>query len=256
MGIHLLTFAGDYHGDTYTSAANNLKKWAEEFNLFSSITIINPNILFQDYEFFQRHINYIIKNKRGFGYWVWKPYIILKKLQELKEGDLLLYMDACCFLNIKAKEKFLHYVDLANKNPDGNLFFEYSQIISNWCKMDLIEHLDAKNIMNEREIMPGVAFIRVNEKMINFYKKFYEIACNYHLIDDTPSISPNTPTFREHRHDQSIFSILVRKYCPLSISTSVFTSDMYFYKREKEGINYPIWIHSNNHYGYNGFKLI
>ena len=52
--------------------------------------------------------------------------------------------------------------------------------------------------------------------------------CNYHLINDTPSISneseiilsiPNTDIwfpkyikFSEHRHDQSIFSLLAKKY--------------------------------------------
>jgi len=32
------------------------------------------------------------------------------------------------------------------------------------------------------------------------------------MIDDSPSISKNLDCFREHRHDQSIFSLLTKKY--------------------------------------------
>lgn len=31
---------------------------------------------------------------QGAGYWVWKPFIILKELEHLQDGDYLLYTDA------------------------------------------------------------------------------------------------------------------------------------------------------------------
>jgi hypothetical protein len=42
--------------------------------------------------------------------------------------------------------------------------------------------------------------------------KWYEVGTNYHLIDDSPSKLPNDSRFEEHRHDQSIFSILRRQH--------------------------------------------
>jgi hypothetical protein len=42
--------------------------------------------------------------------------------------------------------------------------------------------------------------------------KWYDIGCNYHMIDDSPSISNNLNYFMRHRHDQSIFSLLTKKY--------------------------------------------
>ena len=36
------------------------------------------------------------------------------------------------------------------------------------------------------------------------------ICNNYHVIDDSPSIRKNIPGFKEHRHDQSIFSALTK----------------------------------------------
>ena len=43
-------------------------------------------------------------------------------------------------------------------------------------------------------------------------KLWYNISLNHHLIDDTPSKSPNFKEFIEHRHDQSIFSLLTKLY--------------------------------------------
>lgn len=247
MGIHLLTFAGDYQGQKYITAATNLQNWANEFQLFDSITIITKETLFQNEDFSTKHLDFIYSHRRGFGYWIWKPYIIYKKLQELEDNDILCYLDSCCFLNIEGKTKFLEYIELVQKNPDGNLFFEYSQKISDWCKMDTIEALDAKNIMNEREVVPGVIFTTVNSKNIEFFKNEYDIACNYHLIDDSPSVLQNTATFREHRHDQSLFSILTRKYLPLSISKSPNGNELYFYQKEEQGKKFPIWTQANNY---------
>jgi hypothetical protein len=36
------------------------------------------------------------------------------------------------------------------------------------------------------------------------------LACNYHLIDDSPSVIPNYPSFHENRHDQTLISLLSR----------------------------------------------
>ncbi len=39
--------------------------------------------------------NDILSRNRGNGYWLWKPYFILKTLKEkLREGDYLIYTDA------------------------------------------------------------------------------------------------------------------------------------------------------------------
>ena len=36
--------------------------------------------------------------------------------------------------------------------------------------------------------------------------------CTYENITDVPSVSINSNEFREHRHDQSLLSIIIHKY--------------------------------------------
>jgi hypothetical protein len=245
MGIHLLTFAGEFIPRKYTFASLNLKKMAEEFNLFDTITIYTHETLNHFPDFLEKHLTFVVNNKRGFGYWIWKAFIIHKHLSSLKEGDILLYVDACTFLNIGAKDRFLEYIEMVKKNKDGNLFFEYTNIISDWCKVDTLVALNAVHLFNEKEVVSNVIFTTANKKNIDFFKMMYEISCNYHLLDDSPSILPNSPRYKEHRHDQSLFSILTRLLLPDSISTNPNSDDINFYKRDNLRPLFPIWIQSN-----------
>ena len=36
----------------------------------------------------------LLKEKRGAGYWVWKPWIIRRALEKIRNDDVLLYSDA------------------------------------------------------------------------------------------------------------------------------------------------------------------
>ena len=37
--------------------------------------------------------NYAKTYRRGYGYWIWKPYIVKEALSTLNENDILLYVD-------------------------------------------------------------------------------------------------------------------------------------------------------------------
>jgi len=40
--------------------------------------------------------------------------------------------------------------------------------------------------------------------------EWYNLSCDYHLIDDSSSVAQNFDCFKEHRHDQSILSLLTK----------------------------------------------
>ena len=58
-------------------------------NWFDNIFIESPETIS---DFIDKYHN-IFKHQRGFGYWLWKPYIILRKLEELNDNDILVYID-------------------------------------------------------------------------------------------------------------------------------------------------------------------
>jgi glutaredoxin-related protein len=246
VGIHFITFA-DGMCEKYVKASSNLRKMAIEYDIFDSIQVYGLNDIKEDLEF-KQHLPFL-QNRRGFGYWIWKPYIIWKKLCSMPENDILVYLDSCCTLNLRGKPRFMEYIDIVKLNDSGNMFIELESTIESWCKMDTIFRLNAQSVQDKKEIVPGVIFTTNNEKNRNLFKSVFDIiSSDYHLVDDTPSIIPNASTYNEHRHDQSIFSIVVRQQYSGSIYYNIF-NEFYFeglnpkFKRE----DYPIWIHSNNY---------
>jgi hypothetical protein len=74
-----------------------------------------------------------------------------------------------------------------------------------------LEMLD-DHYLNSYQRQGGTNMFYVCDKTRDLVNKWYEIACDYHIIDDSPSIVPNMECFRDHRHDQAIFSLLTKKY--------------------------------------------
>ena len=251
--LHLLTFADNHLSqfglNNYTNMAQKLIRQAHEFNLFSKIHFYTAQTLFEKYpEFHKAHGDFINSNFqkniwRGYGYWIWKPFLIWKTLCEMDEGDVLLYADSGCELHVSGIERFMEYLEIVQKNENKNLFIGSEAPMKDWCKMDTVKFFGAEKLIledNAKEVCPTVLFTSSTEKNKVFFKLYYEACCNYHNVDDSPSLSPNISTFVDHRHDQSIFSILVRQLYTASISAVPF-SEIYIPNSDKS----PITIQSN-----------
>ena len=257
--LHLLMFADNhlsqYGLNSYTKKVERIAGQAGDFSLFSQIHVYTAQSLFEKFpEFLVKHKDFIESNFnrnnwKGYGYWIWKPFIIWKTLLEIDEGDILLYADSGCELHISGKDRFMEYLNMVRTNPHGNLFFSHPDLIKNWCKMDTVKHFDAEKIVLEndsKQTVAGMLFTTNTEFNRNFFKTYYENCCNYHIIDDSTSLTPNISTFKEHRHDMSIFSILVQKMFPLSVS-SVPYIEIYHPDTMKDPAfaKYPMTIQSN-----------
>src|SRR6202012_5207593 len=46
--------------------------------------------------FWKKHGIFLLTAKRGLGYFLWKPFLISAKLNEIAEDDILVYADAGC----------------------------------------------------------------------------------------------------------------------------------------------------------------
>jgi len=203
--------------ENYVNAGKRIIQQAKTLNLFDEHVLYTDKELKDDKEFWCKHGNFIENNKRGYGYWLWKPYIIKKNLDSMNEGDILLYLDAGCELHIDKKDGMIEALNAVEKDlivgslTGGGIEYE-------WCKMDLYEALDGKNSKPKNQRPGGTNMFLVCEKTKNLVNEWYEIATsqNYHLLDDTPSILKNDIRFKEHRHDQAIFSLLTKKHCIFS----------------------------------------
>lgn len=164
-------------------------------------------------EFMRQHGHFIRDNPRGYGYWLWKPHLISVVLKAIPEGACLLYADGGCSLNPEGKRRLKMYEFLAGKG-NGMLAFSIrgNHPQFDWCKMDVIEKVGGDG--SKPQCLGGVS-VFINTQSVRAIVDEWSVIAEengYHNLNNAPSIVPNHPSFREHRHDQSIFSLLAYKY--------------------------------------------
>ena len=185
---------------------------AEESGFFDHVIVYTEKDL--DADFWHRHKGLIVNNKRGYGYWIWKPYIVNKTLKTLAEDDILVYLDIGCVINVSGRASYERYLQLVDESELGCVCFYNGYVEKHWDKGDVLDYFDVRarrDILESEQIMSGVFLLRNREKTRQLIQRWENIESdNYHLIDDSPSVSANEEGFMENRHDQSILSLLIK----------------------------------------------
>ena len=156
----------------------------------------------------------LVRVTRGFGYWCWKPQVILQSLRQINEGDILIYADIGCeFVSHKAKSLLEKLQNLTNNDIMG---FSLPYKEREWSKNDIFRHFGAENnpkFTESSQIAATIIFMKKSAKTIQIITEWLDIFKNHwNLVDDSPSKTPNHKDFRENRHDQSIWSMINKKY--------------------------------------------
>lgn len=233
-----ITFGGpsyDYH-----NAVARVCRDANEIGAFDHIIGYTEKDLMNDAAFWDKHAGFILANKRGYGYWTWKSYLTKKMLEKMNENDILVYADAGCKINPHGKPRLLEYFDIVNKSKFANFSFQMEHLEKTWTKMDIIDYYDANqsNIVETGQLISGVYILRKCQHTTDLIDRWYEATCNYHLSDDSPSYIPNDASFSENRHDQSLFSVVRKKY---GSEMSEFDETWFSPNWQASGANYPFW---------------
>lgn len=158
-------------------------------------------------DFYQSNIE-IFNHLRGFGYWLWKPYLIKTVLNQLSEGDLLIYADAGLIF-IEDPEPLLNIC-----SDTSQVFFALpNQSNARWCKRDLFIRLecDCEQAWLATQATGQCHLWKATQSSHDILNLWLDYSLDMHLIDDSPSVEPNHPDFKEHRHDQSILSLITYK---------------------------------------------
>lgn len=147
---------------------------------------------------------------RGYGFWQWKPLLVHHYLNELKEGEVI-YLDAGCDLEPLYFMQFLDWF----KNGSFKLLLSHAgHNISKYTKPDIINELNKTGIdpQNTMMLQAGFLCLKANSKIKKVFQDAYELILSgrQDLFDDQINDSSKLPDyFIEHRHDQSVLTLLI-----------------------------------------------
>jgi len=212
--IHFIT----YGSGPFERAKNRLVQEATEFGEFKTIKGYSKEDLPE--EFLQNNES-IMREKRGGGYWIWRPIILMDALEKVKENDYLVYLDAGCSLNKKGKKRFFEYITLLKNSEYGVMSFQMSgnngpgtlEIEKKWTTKEIFDHFKqdmSGDIANSGQYLGGILVMKKNKHLMEYMKVFSDSVLQHKdLCTDMFNMEDHQiPEFIENRHEQSIASIL------------------------------------------------
>jgi len=196
-GMRHVTFANSY----YVNAAKKLSESAKRYGL--STKIYGPDDF--DEDFLVKH-SHILKYSRGYGYMVWKPWIIIQELKKMKENELLLYTDAACEFVSNPEPLFE-----LSKRQEVVVFEVTGHPERNWTKSEVFEKMNISfsDQMSDQRMSSFIVF-RNCEYSRTFVLKWMNLASDLNLIGEETKLREEY--FVAHRHDQSLLSVLSKKF--------------------------------------------
>lgn len=217
----------NYCNETYLPKLNQhipwLKSWLPEN---SNIICYGPDDI--DREFRTKN-NTILSQNRGNGYWLWKPYIILNTLLS-SDSQFVMYCDV--------GGKWRAPYDTVRKyfeNPNKWIYaLDQNHIERLWSKKDAYIKIgvDPESTSRTRQFWATSMVFRNCKRSIEFVKEWLQYCCDPSIITDSPSVNSNFPEFRENRHDQTVYSLLCKKYGVIPINGDPIIAHRYFYTTE------------------------
>ena len=199
--------------------AGRLEKFrveAEASGYFNDVIMYSENDIASAFK--KRHAD-VWSQSRGGGYWIWKPYVILKTLREVRDNDILCYIDGGCTLccTDAARVRFSQYIDMVNNSWQGVLRMQLTHAESKYTNSRLFEFckeyfkdsdtdVDLAEVKESMQLVGGIMVIRKTP----FAMKFFETVIDILEKDDKLITDVYNSPGEQHRHDQSLLSVVYK----------------------------------------------
>ena len=186
------------------------KKTALEIGKVNEYYSYGPNDI--DINFKEKNKD-ILSKKRGNGYWLWKPYFILKTLKEkLNDGDYIIYTDA----GILYMNSTYLIIDFLEKQKAEMWMVRLDYIEKQYTKRDafILLGADLPFYTDTNQYMAGIQIYKKSKFTEKFLEEVLYYSQDKRIISDEPNTLglKNYKEFVDNRHDQSVLSILIKKY--------------------------------------------
>ena len=235
MNLKIISFGSN---DKYINLAEKTVQSVKHLYSKSETIVFKPKDLPDDIN------NYAKSYIKGYGYWIWKPYIIKKALFSTSENDIVLYVDGRSGLKKTGKPiRWLDNFILENKFDIATWQMIHKEM--SWTNGDIIS---AFNLDLDSELIKTGQFAatfhawRNNKRSQNFINEWLNFLLNNRdICRDEVSKKLNHKKFIENRHDQSVFSLMIK--------TKIFKNDSLNFKilKSKKILNDNLQPHLKNH---------
>jgi hypothetical protein len=193
-------------------AALRVAKCAAKFGKFSQVITLNSsNISRLCPTVNSKYSNLLNSKTRGFGFMSWKAELVYRTLLENIESYGVVWVDAGCELSPSAFSVLKLSRNLNKANRDGFLFFNLNTPESEYTKREVFYEFPKLIYPDSSPQAQTTYFALAGVNGLQIARKWFEVVSkDAGFIDEEIRVQP-LPFFKEHRHDQSIFSLTLKE---------------------------------------------
>lgn len=164
-----------------------------------------------DSVFYEQHKN-ILTQKRGAGYWLWKPYFILRTMESAPENAVIVYADSGVVLTQSLDPLLAHLSDVSRilVGHGKPVPLRHHAKVEAWSAI-LSGHTaqQREDILNQQNIWGFLIALKNTPDNRAYIKRWLVLCENAALLTDTPFESAAQESgFEFHQHDQSLLSLI------------------------------------------------
>jgi hypothetical protein len=202
-----------YNDDNYTKQNEKLINSIKAYSSFKPIIFDKKQI---DTDFKNKY-QHILSQNRGGGYWLWKPYIIYHTLKNLKDNDILIYSDSNYYFTEEFEELYKDHLKKSDIVVWHNKPNEETNLMMTYCKPEVVYEYKIEDLVYNKsciECWAGFIVIKKTDYSLKLIKEWLEMCCTKDHITDNIDVDTDYYSyyFKDHRHDQSLLSILLYKH--------------------------------------------
>jgi len=198
---------------THYNAQKDNCRTGTRFGGFDNVIPYNDCDLEDD---FKKANESILSERKGAGFWLWKPYIILKTMNMLNEGDYVFYNDSV----IEWLKPVDPLINVCATLDHGIMLFHTDPVPTNeeyrCTKRDAFVYMDCDSdkYIHGLPLYATFQLYRVCERSIRFVEEMLNYCTDRRILTDDPNTCglDNYPGFKYHRHDQSVLSLMQKKW--------------------------------------------
>jgi len=194
-----------YGNEKFKRARDYCCKKALQTHFFDVVKGFSPDDLEPEWKEAHKEI---LSVSRGGGLWLWKPYLVLKMLQEMQEGDFLFYADSGTFFVRSPK-----YIFESMANEDVWVT-DTPLIEKQFTKPSLFSRMgcEEKKFTDTRQIQATFIGVRKTVATMRLIEEWYTLCADYDCLTPEEKSATYPDYYVAHREDQSILSLLCKKY--------------------------------------------
>jgi hypothetical protein len=149
----------------------------------------------------------ILALSRGAGSWLWKPQIVLEALDGAAPDDIVVYVDS----GARVRRSLAPLVALARRHDAVLIVNDHANAPHTKRDAFVLTDTDAPDCHGAPQLDAALMLWRNTPASRRLVAAWLDACCDARALTDQPSCCgrPELPSFRGHRHDQALLSLLL-----------------------------------------------